>query len=61
MGPPDKVAAAETIAMSLDVPLPVQTRVYTLRSLSPERLDQLVRDLADPLEIKRLYQSSVYK
>ncbi len=61
IGPPDKVSEAEATAAALDVPLPLETRVYTLRSLSPDRLDRLVRETIDPLEIKRLYQSAIEK
>jgi general secretion pathway protein D len=61
VGPPDKVASAVETAASLDVGLPLQTRVYNLRSLAPDRLDRLVRETIDPLDLKRLYQSSIEK
>src|ERR1700722_3780717 len=61
IGTPEKVAALGVTASSLDVPLPLETRVYTLRSASPDRLDKLVRELIDPLDAKRLYQSATDK
>jgi general secretion pathway protein D len=61
IGAPEKVTSAQTLATSLDVPLPLQTHVYTLRSMDPDRLDKLVKQLIDPLDAKRLYQSATDK
>lgn len=43
----------------LDVPLGLTTEVYQFQYVSPARVDNLIRDLIDPLEAKRLYRSSV--
>ena len=59
VGPPQKVVAAEPVIAALDIPLPLETRIYTLKTLSPDRLDKLVRELIDPLDAKRLYQSAM--
>jgi general secretion pathway protein D len=61
IGPPEMLDAAATMAQSLDVALPLETKVYSLKSLSPERLDRLVRELIDPLDAKRLYQAAADK
>ncbi len=58
IGPPAKVSALAGLTTQLDVPLPLETKVYNLRSISPDRLDKLVRELIDPADAKRLYQSA---
>lgn len=47
------------IARALDVDLGQRTQVYTLEYVAAERIDQLVKELFDPVTIKRLYRSAV--
>jgi len=50
--------AMETVH-SLDVPLGLETRVYTFQSVGAERIDRLVRELVGELAVDRLYRSTV--
>jgi type II secretory pathway component GspD/PulD (secretin) len=61
VGTPEKVETAAQLASSLDVPLPLETKVYSLKSIAPDRLDRLVRETIDPQDARRLYQSAVDK
>ncbi len=44
---------------TLDVPLGLTTEVYTFEYVAAERIDNLVKELFDPLTIKRLYRSAI--
>ncbi|MEM8738829.1 MAG: secretin N-terminal domain-containing protein [Planctomycetota bacterium] len=55
IGPPQKVASAQKLALELDRDLGLETRVYPLQHVAPERLDTLVRQLIDPMAVDRLY------
>ena len=61
IGTRDRVDEALTVIKSLDVPLAVTTRVYQFKSVSPERVDRLAKELIGPAEAKRTYQSVVDK
>ena len=54
-------AVSETLSLvqSLDVPLGLETKVYTFTSASPERADRLVKDLIGEAQAKRLYKSAI--
>lgn len=47
------------LARTLDVPLGLLTQVYTFQHVAAERVDNLVKELVDPLTIKRLYRSAI--
>jgi type II secretory pathway component GspD/PulD (secretin) len=47
------------LAKALDVPLGVTTQTYSFRSVDAARIDKLVKELFDPLTVKRLYHSAV--
>lgn len=47
------------LARTLDVPLGMTTQVYTFQYVAAERVDNLVKELFDPLTIKRLYRSAI--
>ncbi|MEM9420574.1 MAG: secretin N-terminal domain-containing protein [Planctomycetota bacterium] len=59
IGSPDQVAQAQKLAGELDRDLGLETRIYPMLHVSPERLDALVRRLIDPLEVDRLYISTI--
>jgi len=59
IGVPEHVAEAAGVIASLDVPVATETRLYPLTSVTPERLDRLARQLVDPSDGKRLYQSAI--
>ena len=61
IGTRDRVDEALAVVKSLDVPLAVTTRVYQFKSISPERVDRLAKELIGPAEAKRTYQSVVDK
>ncbi len=58
-GSADRVAEAIRVAGSLDVPLGVSTRTYQMAVVSPQRVDSLIRSLIDPIDLDRIYRSSV--
>lgn len=59
IGPPEPVAATLAVVEQLDVPLGLETRVYQLSVVTPQRAERLVRELLDPLEAQRLYRAAV--
>jgi type II secretory pathway component GspD/PulD (secretin) len=58
VGPADRMKDVLTLIKGLDQTVDLQTKVYRLKSLSPERLDKLVKNLLGPGAIKRSYQST---
>lgn len=59
IGTPSRVAEATELLQSLDVPLELETRVYSLESAEPRRIDRLVQELIDPTQAERLYRSAI--
>ena len=59
MGSATAVDWARTMARELDMDLGLETRVYPLHHVAPDRLDALVRRLIDPLAVDRLYVATV--
>ena len=47
------------LARTLDVPLGMRTQVYTFEYVAAERVDNLIKELFDPLTIKRLFRSAI--
>ena len=54
----EQMAEVLKIIQGLDEPVNLQTKVYRLKSLSPERLDKLVKNLLGTGASKRTYQST---
>ena len=52
------VDEALALVRAIDVPLGLETASYCLRHVSPERIDRLAKQLVDPIDQKRLYQSA---
>jgi general secretion pathway protein D len=59
VGTEKAVGEVTGLAQSLDVPLGVTTEMYTLQYVAPERIDEIVKNLMDPIQAKRLYRSAV--
>ncbi|MEX2168303.1 MAG: secretin N-terminal domain-containing protein, partial [Pirellulales bacterium] len=59
VGTPTQVREARELAEALDVPLGLATEVYTFQFVEASRIDRLIRDLFDPLTIKRLYRGAI--
>jgi general secretion pathway protein D len=59
VGAADSVAETLALVQSLDVPLAVETRTYTMTNTAPDRVDKLVKDLIGEATAKRLYKSAV--
>src|SRR5688572_1393893 len=57
LAPPDRVREAVTLLESMDVPMNVRTVVYRLKSISPERLDRVMKNLVGT-RTPRTYTSS---
>ena len=58
IGEPGRLDEALKLVESIDVDLGLKTRLYRFQSVSPGKVDQLVQNLIDPGEKKRLYRSS---
>ncbi|MEM9109399.1 MAG: secretin N-terminal domain-containing protein [Planctomycetota bacterium] len=58
IGEPERLDEAIGLIGSIDVDLGLETRLYRFNSVSPGKVDQLVQNLIDPGEQKRLYRSS---
>jgi type II secretory pathway component GspD/PulD (secretin) len=56
---PTQIEEVLQLARALDVPLGMKTEVYAFRYVDADRIDKLVKELFDPLTIKRLYRSAV--
>ena len=59
VGPQLLVDKIVKLLKTLDVPLGLTTEVYTFEYVAAERIDKLVKELFDPLTIKRLYHSAI--
>lgn len=59
VGTKEQIEAALRLAKALDVPLGQRQEIYTFQYVQAERVDQLVKDIFDPLTIKRFYRSAV--
>ena len=59
VGTRDRIEDAVAVIRSLDVSLDLQTRMYQFQVASPERIDQLTKELIGPIAEKRLYRSAV--
>ena len=53
------VEQAIAIGRKLDVGLELDTRVYSLRTADPQRIDRLAQQLIDPRDAERHYRSSI--
>ncbi len=58
VAPPARMADVVGLIAGLDRAPDLQSRVYRLRAVTPDRVDQLVRSLLDPAALKRDYQAS---
>ncbi|WP_428940626.1 secretin N-terminal domain-containing protein [Fontivita pretiosa] len=54
-----EVQQAAELAASLDVALDLRTELYSLRIISPERIDRLVREMIGASQARRAYQSAI--
>jgi general secretion pathway protein D len=59
VSPPDRTKEVIALIQGLDQTIDLQTKVYRLKSLTPDRLDKLVKNLLGPAATKRSYQSTV--
>jgi general secretion pathway protein D len=59
VGPQTLVEQVLQLVKTLDVPLGLRTEVYSFRYVAAERIDSLIKELFDPLTIKRLYRSAI--
>ena len=59
VAPPARMDDVLTLIAGLDKAPQLQTHVYRLRSVSPDRVDQLVHSLLDPSLLKRGYQAGI--
>jgi general secretion pathway protein D len=59
VSPPDRTKEVISLIQGLDQTIDLQTKVYRLKSLTPDRLDKLVKNLLGPSATKRSYQSTV--
>lgn len=57
IGTDAQVSEAQQFLASLDVELDLETRSYRMTSISPERVDRLIRELISRTDVNRLYQS----
>lgn len=58
VGKVDDVSEAMALIQSLDVPLGMETRIYTLAVASPDRIDELVKKMIGGPATKWLYNSA---
>ena len=58
VGGAEDVEEVAALIRSLDVPLGLETRIYTLAAASPEHLDRLAREFIGELTAKRLYKAA---
>ncbi|MEM6554218.1 MAG: secretin N-terminal domain-containing protein, partial [Planctomycetota bacterium] len=58
VGTPGRVEQARRLVEELDTDLGLETRIYALSFTGPDRLDDLVRRLIDPMAVDRLYVST---
>ncbi|MEM1070705.1 MAG: secretin N-terminal domain-containing protein [Planctomycetota bacterium] len=58
-GTKTQVEKTKQLIEALDVPLGVESRVYSFQFVEAVRIDKLMKDLLDPLTVERLYRSSV--
>lgn len=61
VAPKSRIAEIEGLVAAIDKPLELDTKVYRLKTLAPDRIDRLVKTLVGPSVAKRAYQSSVDK
>lgn len=59
IGPPEVIAAADELLGSIDVALGLETRIYSFRTASPERVTTLVETLIDDVSRERFFRSVV--
>lgn len=59
VGPESMVEQVMQLVKTLDVPLGLKTEVYSFQYVAAERIDSLIKELFDPLTIKRLYRSAI--
>jgi type II secretory pathway component GspD/PulD (secretin) len=58
VAPPERLKEVVDLIGELDKPVELSTKVYRLKTIAPERVDRLVKDLLGSAA-KRIYQSSV--
>ena len=58
LSPPDRTKEVVDLIKGLDKPLDLSTKVYRLKSVSPDRVDKLMKGLLGPAA-RRAYQSSI--
>jgi type II secretory pathway component GspD/PulD (secretin) len=58
IAPPQRMAEVTSLIEGLDSSPGLLTRVYRLKSVSPDRIDRLVKTLLDASTLKRGYQAS---
>lgn len=61
VGSPESVLSTVELLEELDVPLGLETRMYTFQSASADRIDSLAKQLIGDADAKRLYQSAIDK
>lgn len=57
IGPAEAIAAADEFLGSIDVALGLETRIYSFRTASPERVTTLVESLIDSVSRERFFRS----
>src|SRR5262249_2235430 len=58
IAPPSRMGEVLDLIAGLDASPQLQTRVYRLKSVTPDRVDRLLRSLLDASTLKRSYQAS---
>jgi general secretion pathway protein D len=59
VAPPARIDDVLTLIAGLDKSPQLQTHVYRLKAVSPDRVDQLIHSLLDPSLLKRGYQAGI--
>jgi general secretion pathway protein D len=59
ISPPARMDEVLALITGLDKAPQLQTRVYRLKAVSPDRVDQLIHSLLDPALLKRGYQAGI--
>lgn len=61
IGTPARLIECTNILKELDTPIGLETKVHQFKSISPERVDKLVKEMLGPVDSKRLYRAGIDK
>src|SRR5205814_6945991 len=59
VAPADRIKEIVQLIGGMDAPVQLDTKVYRLKNVSPDRVDRLIRDILGAATVKRSYQASV--